>query len=533
MRYFILNIILFLSLSIAAKGKSNTITREDVKDDIIDTNIIDAKLYQRQGKAEESLKKGLEVLSSAIQLTPKDSFHIYSILASGFSAINVHETAFEHANKSAKILARISNNKAAAAAWMPKYCIAAKQYTLAIKYLKLDLENCSKTTNTHKLLRLYNDIGFIYYKNHQQDSSIHYYLKVIEYEPDSKRPIVGVTTGNLGMIYFDNADYKKAIKYLQIDVEISKGKVWESYCNAMNGIADCHYQLGNYSKANKVVVELLASNKQSDRSLIKSYKLLANIYQKTNQEAKSARYLRKYYALEEALRKKQAPKSDMAKQIADYKLKSIQLNLKLANNEVKLLDAQLTSEALQNKMYLFILIMIILAITMAIIYYNTRQRKNKAIHQLESDLLSAELKNKQSDLVNFSTNLSYKRKFINDLQDKLKQLQNSSQEDLDKNLTLLIRELNSYENSDKGVETIQADMDKVNSSFFNKLGEKFPALTQNEKELCGLFMLKLSSKDIATIRSVSVGAIKKARHRIRKKLPINESEEIITFLENL
>ena len=107
------------------------------------------------------------------------------------------------------------------------------------------------------------------------------------------------------------------------------------------------------------------------------------------------------------------------------------------------------------------------------------------------------------------------------------------EEGLSENITQLIREFNSYKSADKNTEVLQADIDKVNLSFFNKLGDKFPLLTENEKELCGLFLLKLSSKDIANIRHVTPNAIKKVRQRIRKKLPIQEDEKITSFLSSV
>ena len=151
----------------------------------------------------------------------------------------------------------------------------------------------------------------------------------------------------------------------------------------------------------------------------------------------------------------------------------------------------------------------------------------------QSELISAELNSKKKDLNNVVTNLSYKRKFIDEVQNKLKELQQNPDEQLGENVTLLMREFTNYKNADKNVEVLQADIDRVNLSFFNKLGEKFPLLTENEKELCGLFILKLSSKDIAILRNVTPNAIKKARQRIRKKLPIAESEKITKFLDQL
>jgi DNA-binding CsgD family transcriptional regulator len=198
----------------------------------------------------------------------------------------------------------------------------------------------------------------------------------------------------------------------------------------------------------------------------------------------------------------------------------------LAENKAK-------SNELKKQIYLITILLSIVLFIISIAYFRNRQKKKVKIQKLETELIKAELKNKKKDLTNVVTNLSYKRKFIDEVQEKLKNLQNQPETKINEHITLLIREFNSYKNADKNIAVLQADIDKVNISFFEKLGKKFPLLTENEKELCGLLLLKLTTKDIASIRNVSNDAIKKARQRIRKKLPISENQELITFLENV
>jgi DNA-binding NarL/FixJ family response regulator len=122
---------------------------------------------------------------------------------------------------------------------------------------------------------------------------------------------------------------------------------------------------------------------------------------------------------------------------------------------------------------------------------------------------SLELDNRKKDLNNVVTNLSFKRKFISETQEKFKVLKQQPKEELLPNLSKLIREFDSYGIADKSLEVFQSDFEKVNLTFFKTLGEKFPLLTENEKEVCGLIVLKLSSKDIASIRNITPNAVKK------------------------
>jgi len=104
---------------------------------------------------------------------------------------------------------------------------------------------------------------------------------------------------------------------------------------------------------------------------------------------------------------------------------------------------------------------------------------------------------------------------------------------MSQNILELIREFNNYISIDENIKSLQLDIDKVNSSFFEKLGNSFPELTQNEKEFCGLLVLNFSSKEIAHLRNITPNAVKKARQTIIKKLPITATDDLSKFLSNI
>lgn len=74
---------------------------------------------------------------------------------------------------------------------------------------------------------------------------------------------------------------------------------------------------------------------------------------------------------------------------------------------------------------------------------------------------------------------------------------------------------------------------KVNGTFYEKLNEKFPTLTPNERKLCVFLKLNMSNKDIAQITFQSEEALKKARLRLRKKLEMERDENLATFIQSL
>jgi len=233
------------------------------------------------------------------------------------------------------------------------------------------------------------------------------------------------------------------------------------------------------------------------------------------------------------IEKNERPKKALFEELADAKINAIQSELIISKKSLELLDERLVSKTLKNKLYIISIGLLLIIFLMYIVIYRTQQKKNKAISELKTELLTVDLNSKKSDLYTFGLNLKYKRIFIDNIQKKLKKVQRSNPARLKEELSSLIIEFNNYMHMDKNVEVLQKDIDKVNTFFFKKLSEKHPTLTKKEKEICGLLLLKLPSKDIATIRNISPHSVKKTRQRIRKKLPIGKMDNLSEFLESI
>ncbi|MCC7050576.1 MAG: hypothetical protein IT239_02195 [Bacteroidia bacterium] len=81
---------------------------------------------------------------------------------------------------------------------------------------------------------------------------------------------------------------------------------------------------------------------------------------------------------------------------------------------------------------------------------------------------------------------------------------------------------------------LEAHLKQVNNNFLNRLSQKFPLLTGNEKKICGYLVLHLSTKDVASITNQTVRSIEIARTRLREKLGLKGStEDISQFLNNI
>ncbi len=73
----------------------------------------------------------------------------------------------------------------------------------------------------------------------------------------------------------------------------------------------------------------------------------------------------------------------------------------------------------------------------------------------------------------------------------------------------------------------------VNKSFYNRLSQKFPKLTQNDQRICALAKLNFSSKDMSRLLGISVESVHTVRYRLRKKIGLNRNDSLTDFVSKI
>jgi phosphate/sulfate permease/DNA-binding CsgD family transcriptional regulator len=74
---------------------------------------------------------------------------------------------------------------------------------------------------------------------------------------------------------------------------------------------------------------------------------------------------------------------------------------------------------------------------------------------------------------------------------------------------------------------------ELNESFFRNLEKEYPGLTENEKKLCSLLRLKLTSKEISSILNITPKSVEVSRYRLRKKMKIGKDEKLTKVIRKL
>jgi tetratricopeptide (TPR) repeat protein len=96
----------------------------------------------------------------------------------------------------------------------------------------------------------------------------------------------------------------------------------------------------------------------------------------------------------------------------------------------------------------------------------------------------------------------------------------------------IIHRLNKKHGSNNYWAEVEKTLANNNDVFFENLLKEYPNLTKNERKLCTLIHMNLSTKEIANITHQSIGSINVARSRLRQKFGLTDSDiSLIVFLD--
>ncbi|MFD2535706.1 ligand-binding sensor domain-containing protein [Gelatiniphilus marinus] len=173
------------------------------------------------------------------------------------------------------------------------------------------------------------------------------------------------------------------------------------------------------------------------------------------------------------------------------------------------------------------------------------EAQNRKIYQNNIDLLNAEKANQQlkqkqlENELNFKTNELTNRTLReihkNNLLDKIKDdISKVAKQNKDsKSLKSIVTLIDNTLNLDKDWDDFYNLFQQVQPSFIKNLLKESPKITDRDIKLCALIHLNFSSQHIATLFGISESSVKVARHRLRKKLKIEENQTFKEFFERL
>ncbi|MCD4665392.1 MAG: tetratricopeptide repeat protein [Bacteroidales bacterium] len=450
------------------------------------------KVYKRRFEFEKTLAVFYEAMNIFIELKKdKELADTYNAIGGAYYDQNNYDKAYEYFNKSLLLNQELNNLRGIAA--------------------------------------LNNNIGEIYRFRSQFDEALRHYQKAIEFNKDiTDSNYLAVNYDNIGNVYLEKKEFDSAIYYLNRSLVISNNIQNEERLSSVNNsLGKLYLRLNKNDKGLELFkkgYEFALKNKLLINTKDASYGL-SEIYSRKSQFENAFIYYQEYKQI-----------SDSLYNISNLE-KITQLEMQFVfEHEQKLNKIRKQKTGLRYFMVsaglisLLIILILLIGRQRIIIKYSNAKNENL---ELEKKQLNEDINFKNREL---ATNVMYlvkKNEFINFISEKLLRIKSNFKKENQPVIHGII--LNLQSSVDKDIwKTFEQRFKGVHNEFYQKLLKNFPKLTENDKRICALLRLNMSTKDIAAIVHQNPSSIEVSRTRLRKKLGLsNKKINLITFLTNL
>lgn len=381
----------------------------------------------------------------------------------------------------------------------------------------------------------YNNLGIIYRNTKQYDSAITCYREGLKY---TKSPYGEATIyNNVGAVFYDLQTYDSAQYYHQKALGIQKQYGYnEQMSLSMINLSQVLNKKKSYDESLDFALEAYRINEEehSYDLLADAAEALSEAYNGLKDFENSLFYFKKFKQYNDSVYDENKRKEIIGQQLL-FETREREKENQLLRQQAELSEAQIKFQYLIG-----IVLVAILLLAVWILFLNTKRNKIKhelaqqklTNEQTEKRYLEKELNFKNKELVNFALQIVEKNDFMTEVTREIDKLSRAGSNAFER-LKELSKKLKASHIIHKHQKEFDAHVNSVYESFYNKLENKYPDLTQNEKRLAALLRLKLSSKEISSITGISSKSVDMSRYRLRKKLGLDTEDNLIEILNQV
>ncbi|MEO9076389.1 MAG: tetratricopeptide repeat protein [Gelidibacter sp.] len=495
----------------------------------------------------KTIAYGSEALQLSIEFKDKSQEGLALInLCQGYLFNDIYDKALQFGLQSLEIRKEIGND----------YDLAFTLRTLGwlyydIGYFDKALEYHTETLRIHekigdkqRIAYSYNSIGLIHESKGDCNLALSFFKRSLELINGSKnKDRIAETMKNMGICYRIINELDLAKKFLESALEITNAIKYEhKKVYILHDLAIVYLKLKNFEECyslldkSRAIIATLSNNKEL---ILENDKIMSDYYLAKQNYKEAFKYYVKH--TEES---SEVFSSNKSEKLAEMR---ILYEAERRESEVKLLEQERNLEAQKRKSLLVgsILLTIIGILVIVSLWNNIKKKKALYLqnHKLSKEklksqsLLQENLEHKldfrTKELTNLALFISQRTAIYKELTKSLRNLKFTDLNLLKQNINTLIKEYTFKFDFNEDIQRFHANIETLQSDFLFKIKEKHPQLTDKDVQLAVQVKLKLSSKEIANINNISVNSVEIGRHRLRKKLGLDNKDNLVTFLENI
>ena len=462
---------------------------------------------------------------------------VYMVAGEIYRKIGNFEKALENGLKAKEIAEVLGRQKSVANAYNNIGIISKLQGDLenAKKYYRMALDMNRKLERKFNIGSNYNNIGLIYRSTKQYDSALTCFEEALDY---IKSPYGTATIySNLGAVYHDLKAFDAAKSYHQKALLIQEKQGYKEQASLSRiNLAGVNKALGHYDESLSLALNAYKANEvEKNYDLLSAAsQVLANTYEKKGDFKNGLFYHRKHKQYHDSVYNENKRQEIVAQQM------KFEHKEKVKENELLRKQAELNEARIKFQYIVGSILIVVLLLSIWVFYLTLKRNKikreltnQKLVNEInEKNYLEKELVFKNRELVNFSLQIVEKNDFIGEVTREINKWSKNGLKSTE-SVKVLSKKLKANSIINKHQKEFDAHVNSIYESFYNKLEDKYPGLTQNEKRLAALLRLKLSSKEISSITGISSKSVDMSRYRLRKKLDLETEDNLIEVLTHI
>ncbi|ATL47624.1 hypothetical protein COR50_10855 [Chitinophaga caeni] len=431
-----------------------------------------------------------------------------------------------------RLLAEVLNDMGTLYYYTRQPLIARDRYDQALTIYK-------KLNDPNGMAYTFGVIGHLYEKQQRYDSAFFFQDKALQYYGlDQNEAGMAKIYENLGSIHEDLEHFDSAYHYFKksLDLGLLHGDTLSSI-ETYNNLGDILRKTGQYRAGLTMTQKALdiALAKNEGYQVSSAYRDLAKAYHLLGKDDSA------FILLEQA----RSQLLDIYSQDGGKQLAFLQTMFDIGKKNTEI-------EQLRNtrKSILFFIIGGILIVLLATVIISRqrlrikhtallrqqeqqRYRSQTDLLQLKEESLKQELEVRSKVLNTHTLHIIQKNQLLEDIHGKIHEMIKDERRDQKKQLKQLQQLIHHNFNHDQHWEEFRGIFEQIHESFFDKLKLHCDHLTANDLRLIALLKMNMSSTDIATLLGISPDSLRVLRYRLRKKLQLQQGENLVLFIQSL
>lgn len=392
-------------------------------------------------------------------------------------------------------------------------------HELSIKFLEKALVLSSENSQEYGAILF--ALGGMYIKTNDIETAEKYLLQTLHAAQNSSDKIRNAKAlGELALIHHQRGDSEQAVDFLLKDIELS-----EKYGDKRNAmyaqlqLGRIYYELGDIDKSQNLLYTALQHAKS--RAYLKGFEkeiveIQLKIAEKQNDEARELALRRDLDDINQHISITDG--QEIINKV-NWQTQKERIQWQLDTKKAKLERSSLIK-------WIWAIVSVFLSFILFLLYKVSRKKLKLQQLIFERKIFSFELEKVRSEktltdtrssLASFQVYLEEKNQQLEQLENEIYKVTNSSNDKLQEQRVSLERLLDSHLMTDESWAQFKAAFIKDKEDFYNNILSTLPGLTESNLRIVLLQNLGLNNQQVAQLLGVTIDAVKKSKQRMRKK----------------